>query len=142
MLESDQPVAHVDGGVRQVVFLRDFMVALAKATTATKTPVSVYVVLNGGVGIDGDCTRKAIVPVALRSLEAVLDEAAESAVYRIFVLCLLERLDFKLRFVEVDRLHHSIRGGRRAAEGERISLQRRVYLSAGARCSRRGKRCI
>ena len=99
---------HTDGGVRQIVFFRQFMIDVIKAEEeelARSTPekpiarlheATMSVIVNGKVGLGYECTQERWASVGLRSLSAMLDESSINALFRAYVLARKNAISFRM----------------------------------------------
>jgi predicted acylesterase/phospholipase RssA len=71
---------HVDGGVREQLFVRDLRDAMARARADTRLDATVIV--NGGLCAHPARTENCLLPIAFRTLDLVLTEAAVGNLYK------------------------------------------------------------
>jgi predicted acylesterase/phospholipase RssA len=91
---------HVDGGAREQLFLREVVKAAYVASIGPSDEVSlqarrrstIYIIVNGKVGVEQHCVKDGILPIASRSIEVLLDEAAVGDLFRVWALA--KELDF------------------------------------------------
>ncbi len=99
---------HTDGGVRENVFFRKFMIDLIEAVktaiqrTAPGTRIAelneatMTIIINGKVGLGYDCVQDRLVDVGLRCLSALLDQAEVNAIFRTYALACSNGLSFRM----------------------------------------------
>jgi len=97
---------HVDGGVREQVFLRQFMLKLCDTLTETRVQgpgqgpqATVYVIVNGKLGVEPVCVDDSLPGIALRSLSAVLDGGMVGNLFRVYAITQKYGLDFRLESI-------------------------------------------
>ncbi|MBI3270786.1 MAG: patatin-like phospholipase family protein [Planctomycetes bacterium] len=117
---------HVDGGVREQLFLRDIVCdlcdALGTARKARGLPAAphpgaagaagpgakaaptgprptIYVINNGKIGVKQHCVGDGILPILLRSVELLLDEGQVGSMYKIYALAQEHGYDYKLDWI-------------------------------------------
>lgn len=81
---------HVDAGVREQAFLRDILIPACAADYADKKAAepscqkpALWVLVNGGIGVNPRRIENCLLPIAARSVEVLLDEAMVGNLYRI-----------------------------------------------------------
>jgi hypothetical protein len=98
---------HTDGGAREVLFLRNFMVDLSKAVererqisgdeeTAKLDKATVSVIVNDKIGLGYVCTRDYFVDVGLRSLSALMDQSKIDGLFRAYAVARSNNTNFRM----------------------------------------------
>jgi hypothetical protein len=101
---------HVDGGTREQLFLRQVVVDTALAFERSRARLraegpgvpqvpdhpTIFVVVNGKIGVDPQCTRDGLLPIALRSVSLLLDESTVGGLFRVFSLARDLEMDFRV----------------------------------------------
>jgi len=137
---------HVDGGVSDEVIFRAFMVAdlnRSAGMPSAYSPVgsTLYVVSNGKLYADPNCTRPRFTRMVSQSLRSIIYGKTRDELYRIYLNCLETGVDFRLTSVRQDFALSSQTGGlaispedqhRLYEEGYRIGSQTRM-MGAGWR---------
>ena len=95
---------HVDGGVSDEVIFRAFMVAdlnRAAGMPASYAPVgsTLYVVSNGKLYADPNCTPPRFTNVLSQSMRSIIYGKTRDELYRIYLNCLETGVDFRLTAV-------------------------------------------
>jgi hypothetical protein len=112
---------HVDGGARALLFFRTYLLptvvtthrarrppppATGPATAPTTAPASprpaVYVIVNGKVGLDPHCTNDGLLPIALRSIECLVDAVGVANLFQTKLFARELEYDFFVSYIPDD----------------------------------------
>ena len=105
---------HVDGGLREIVFFRHFMLDL-RDSLRDREPLPdkdrLTIIVNGKIGLGYSCIDAHWIPIAKRTLSTSLDETAASGVLRAYIVACAEKMKFQLMRIpddiEIDPLETS-----------------------------------
>jgi hypothetical protein len=102
---------HVDGGTRAQLFLRKRLVPVVRAVEAemkasgkaadAQKPLTVWVLVNGGVGLGPTCVDNHILPIAVRAAGALIDAEGIGDLYRTNALADENHFTFRLCYYDV-----------------------------------------
>ena len=105
---------HTDGGVREIVFFRQFMLGLKKAIEfesfrsdpsrpiAGLNQATMTLIVNGKLGVASECTQERFLSVGLRSLSALTDQSSLNAVFRAYALACASGISFRMARIPDD----------------------------------------
>jgi hypothetical protein len=105
---------HTDGGVRETVFFRQFMLELKKAVEVERrrsgpgrqiaglNQAIMTVIVNGKLGIAYECTQERFISVGLRSLSALTDQSSLNSVFRAYALACANGISFRMTRIPDD----------------------------------------
>lgn len=105
---------HADGGIREIVFFRQFMLELKGAVEleslrsgagrpiAGLNQVTMTVIVNGKLGLASECTQERLMSVGLRSLSALTDQSSLNSVFRAYVLACANGISFRMARIPDD----------------------------------------
>src|SRR6185312_15150854 len=129
---------HVDGGVSDEVIFRAFMVAdlnraAGRAGAAAPAGSTLYVIDNGKLYADPNCTRPRLTNMVSASFRSIVYGKTRDELYRIFLNCLETGVDFRLAAVS-QQTRLSNKGGLSLTPAEQQQLFSDGYsvgMSAG-----------
>jgi hypothetical protein len=97
---------HVDGGAREILFFRQFMLNLRnsakmqiqryKKQIARLDQAQLTVIVNGKIGVNYDCINDHWIPIGARSLSTLMDETAVNGVFRAYTISCAEGIAFRM----------------------------------------------
>jgi len=99
---------HTDGGTRETVFFRQFMVEFINAVQKAMREAGPYgaiarldeaamtVIVNGKIGLGYECTQERWASVGIRSLSALMDQSTVNAVFRAYALGCSNGISFRM----------------------------------------------
>ena len=90
---------HVDGGLRENLFLRGFMLDIPAAVSAN---ARLYVIVNGKIGLGYSCIDSHWIPIAKRTLNTSFDETTFNGVLRTYLIACSKDMEFKLMRIPDD----------------------------------------
>jgi len=90
---------HVDGGLRENLFFRHFMLDLGESVSAN---ARLFVIVNGKIGLGYSCIDAHWVPIAERTINASLDETTFNGVLRTYLIACSNNMEFKLMRIPDD----------------------------------------
>jgi hypothetical protein len=90
---------HADGGLRENLFLRGFMLDIPAAVSAN---AHLYVIVNGKIGLGYSCIDSHWIPIAKRTLNASFDETTFNGVLRTYLIACSKDMEFKLMRIPDD----------------------------------------
>ncbi|MGD9044962.1 MAG: patatin-like phospholipase family protein [Desulfobacterales bacterium] len=90
---------HVDGGLRENLFFRHFMLDLGESVSAN---ARLFVIVNGKIGLGYSCIDSHWVPIAKRTLNASFDETMFNGVLRTYLIACGNDMEFKLMRIPDD----------------------------------------
>jgi len=95
---------HMDGGLsRQAFFhMNGARAGLAARPDGSPMPLTAYVIRNGRVRSKYDAITPTVVPIALRTIEALVSAEGVGDLYRIYSQTLEEKADFQLMLIPED----------------------------------------
>jgi hypothetical protein len=105
---------HADGGVREAVFFRQFMLELKRAIelegskAGSGRPIAAHdqavvtVIINGKLGVAYQCTPERFIPVGLRSLSVLTDQSSINSVFRTYALACANGISFRMTRIPDD----------------------------------------
>jgi hypothetical protein len=92
---------HMDAGTREQVFIRNFtrdlgrQMRVARAQgRAASGPDRCFVIVNGKIGVPVECVENCALPIAMRSVQLLLDEAMVGSLFRIHAFAEAENMSF------------------------------------------------
>ena len=97
---------HVDGGAREILFFRLFMLDLRdtvklqvqrlQGKIARLDQAQLTVVVNGKIGVGYDCIDNRLIPIGKRSLATLLDETTVNGVLRAYIISCANGISFRM----------------------------------------------
>jgi predicted acylesterase/phospholipase RssA len=94
---------HMDAGTREQVFIRRVFRELGQKRrvaralpSASSEPDRIYVIVNGKIGVPAECVDNCALPIALRSVQLLLDEALVGSLFRIHAFAEAEHMTFRV----------------------------------------------
>ncbi len=90
---------HVDGGLRENLFLRGFMLNISDPLTEDDR---LTIIVNGKIGLGYSCIDARWVPIAKRTLNASLDETTFNGVLRSYLIACSKKMKFQLMRIPDD----------------------------------------
>jgi hypothetical protein len=97
---------HVDGGAREILFFRLFMLDLRdtvklqvqrlQVKIARLDQAQLTVVVNGKIGVGYDCIDNRLIPIGKRSLATLLDETTVNGVLRAYIISCANGISFRM----------------------------------------------
>lgn len=92
---------HVDGGLSRQVFLHlnGARAALASPPQGPPTPLTAYIIRNGRTRLDYDPITPTIVPIALRTIEALISSEGVGDLHRIHEQTVVENAAYRLAVI-------------------------------------------
>ena len=105
---------HIDGGARESVFFRQFMLEFIQAVKAAikqagpdkmvagLDQATMTVIVNGKIGLGYECVQERLADVGIRSLNALADQSTINAVFRTYALACANQISFKMTRIPDD----------------------------------------
>lgn len=92
---------HVDGGLREILFFRHFMLELQDSLPDGDKDV-LTIIINGKIGLGYNCLDAHWVPIAKRTVSTALDELTANSLLRTYLIACDKNMDFRLMRIPDD----------------------------------------
>ncbi|HWF78778.1 MAG TPA: patatin-like phospholipase family protein, partial [Caulobacteraceae bacterium] len=92
---------HVDGGAESQVFVYPPSIRINEATAemGLQRPRALYVIRNARIDAEEITVKRSTLPIATRSISAVLQSQGVGDLYRIYFLAQRDRIDYNLAYI-------------------------------------------
>ena len=100
---------HADAGVREQVFVRKMLSTVGRrrevarrAESQPSGPDTIWVIVNGKIGVAAECVDDCLLPIAQRSVALLLDEGLVGSIFRIWYFAWFNGMLFQVTHVPSD----------------------------------------